>query len=243
MNSPERIVRRLMQLGVDTITANPSMIDFILQGPNEGDNGSGYTDADLAEVKASWARNKASVLIGYARTDSPFPVWAITLQGDNPATDFLGMGGYNETDAEILDGLGLGANPVEALAHVRTDTIFGILVYHEHPDMAAAHYRILRYILNVGRMFLIKNGLDSPAISGAELAPDPRYLPDALYVRRVTLTVQVDEYWRTDDALGQVLYGPQIGATPGAASVSVYHEDSDPGTPTFGKVHPIDDDE
>ena len=105
---------------------------------------------------------------------------------------------------------------------------FGILIYAQHPDICVAHYRIARYVLNVGRKYLINHNLQDPQLSGAELAPDPRYIPDQLYVRRLTLQVDYEEHWDEEETLTTALarpLAPERLTTSGTLLVG--HEDSD----------------
>lgn len=222
---PELTIRTLLTLGRDAVTANPSILDFILQGAEA---------ADLTSLKAHWAKHPPTILTGYARSEGPFPAWAVVLMGDNPNQDYLGLGErLEDTDLdELFD---------DEVGRVRTSGVFGIHVYAQHPDVCLAHYRVLRYILNLGRKWLIGRGLQEPQLTGAELAPDPRYLPDQLFVRRLTLTVEFEETWKADDAVAAALYTPTVRLSP-EGGLRIAHEDADvdgDGLPDGG-IHPID---
>jgi len=198
---PERTVYTLLSRGVAALLADlaaappgQTVLDDILQQ---------LDSVELGKARAYFAEHPPQILQAYARTDSPFPLYAITLTGDNPSRDFVGVGELDLLD--ILD------EKVGREYRGWVKGVFTIFIYAEHPDVCAWYYRILRRICLAGFPFLISRGLDDPEISGAELAPVPEYTPENLFVRRVTLSVSYEEIWSGDDALFLALNaGPGI---------------------------------
>ncbi len=213
MNTPfaEQVIRRLLLTGVDTLTAHPDLFDAVW---------SGLSSPDLARLKAIWATNPPTVVSGYAREGAAFPLYAVTLQGDNPSADYLGI---NERWSDLDDDGDFDAG--ELVGSVRTTGSFGIFVYASHPDVCAAYYRAARYILNVGRKALLQGGLQEPQLSGVELRPDARYTPDHLFVRQLTLTVEYEEHWSFDSVMATALdIAPPARLSPSGA-LDIRHED------------------
>lgn len=197
---PERIILDLMNLGVNAIVAdlatNPavgaSVIESILKELED--------DTERGKVRTIWEQNPPSVVQGFARTDSPFPLYALTLGGEQPNQDYIGLG-----EQAFLNQAGTTKAGQEF--HKRTQGTFTIFVYTEHPDWTAWNYRIMRHILNVGTKYLVGRGLQEPTLSGADLMPDPQYTPDNLFTRRLTITVEFEERWTDQDALWLAING------------------------------------
>lgn len=236
---PERTILTLLQTGVDAISA-----DLLGSDPGEtvlDDILDTLDDAEKTKARAYYGEHPPSIIQGYPRVDAPFPLFALVLTGDQESHRYLGTGehdapsGFGSDDPEVI------GTKDHAEFNQWTEATFGIFVYAEHPDLCAWYYRILRRIMNVGIRFLVKEGLDNPTISGAELAPDPRYTPDNLFVRRLTLKVEYDEEWRDDDALWLAINGPPEPFITSADQLQVRHVGSrDPlDGGTQGSVEPF----
>lgn len=226
---PERIILDLMNLGVDAIVADlatspaagASVLENILKELDA---------AEAAKVRTIWEQNPPAVIQGFARTDTTFPVYAMTLGGDTPNQDYVGLG-----EQAFLNQLGTAKGGEEF--HKRTQGSFTIFVYTEHPDWTAWNYRVMRAILNVGTKYLISRGLQEPTLSGADLLPDPQYTPDNLFTRRLTITVEYEERWTDQDALWLAINGPPEEFITDVDQLDVRHRYSDPFP---GGVTPID---
>jgi hypothetical protein len=107
----------------------------------------------------------------------------------------------------------------------RVSGLYGVHVYAEHPDICACYYRVARRIMNVGMWRLLEGGLNEPQLAGEDLAPDPRYHPDNLFVRRLSLTVEYEETWNDNDALAAALMEAEA-YLPAGGSVDLFHIDS-----------------
>ena len=194
---PERVILGAIRTGIEAI-----LTDLSTSAPGSTVLDDILSDLDATEqakARAIYAKTPPSLQQGYARKDASFPLFALTLASDTLDHDYIGVG--------ELDTLGLGDEPTGAEFHRFVSGAFAILVYAEHPDICAWYYRVLKRILNAATPFLISNGLDDPKMQGADLAPDPRYTPDNLFIRRLTLTVYYDEEWSNTDALWRALNG------------------------------------
>tara|TARA_Y100000034_G_C6892969_1_gene411212 strand:- start:1044 stop:1712 length:669 start_codon:yes stop_codon:yes gene_type:complete len=210
---PQRIVLEVMRTGVTAVTANTSVLDNILQD---------LTSAELTKAKAYWASHPPTVVQSFARfSETPFPIWALTLQGDDTAQDFLGQG-----DMALLD-----ANDFTIGSEFRSlDTAtFTIFVYAEHPDVVVWYYKILKRILKMGFLRMVNNGLHDPTLDGADVQPDPRYIPENVFIRRITLKVEYEDVWDNSDALWVALNGNPESFLTQAGSATIAHEDADGG--------------
>lgn len=203
---PERVIIRLLRMGIDAVgdTELDSILDTLAT-----------PERDIA--KAEWANRPPTVVMGYPRDGLPFPSYVLTLAGDEPQQDYVGFGEESLFDDDDDD------HPVGNQFAQRIKATFALWVYTEHPDTNVWYYRIARRILNVGRRYLITQGLGEPEIRGAELGPDPAHHPENLFIRRLTLSVNYLEQWTDQDALWTAINGTPEAI---AATVNAFHEDT-----------------
>ena len=77
----------------------------------------------------------------------------------------------------------------------RVEYTHNVLCIADHPDVTLYYYSLLKRIVMSQRAVFIGADLDVPTLSGADLAPDPRYLPNDVFARSLSITVQGDECW------------------------------------------------
>lgn len=142
------------------------------------------------QVKTYFASKSLNVINGYPRTDSPFPLVAITLLSDNESEYVL-----NDDAGAIYD---------EDTPHfgedIKTtiwDYVYQMLVISEHPDITAYYYEIVKSIILINIDTLVNLDCFNMSLSGSELAPDPRYLPEHLFSRQLTFKCS-SEFQRFD---------------------------------------------
>lgn len=215
---PERIIYRALELGIGAISANLTILDRIL-GLHLEDT------TEQGKARTIWQDTPPKLILGYPRTEAIFPCFAITLANDKPMQHRVGKG---EKLAVIGGGMDFNASSYSQ----RISSTYMILVYATHPDVCTWYYRVARRIMNVATYYLINNGLTEPEIDGQDLVPDPRYTPEHVFVRRLSLTIQYEETWTDQDALWDALNNPGYPSGRGT-SIEVLHEDQ-PG----GGVHP-----
>ena len=185
---PARYERFLIETGVVT-EAEAARARLYFAG--------GVDPTDGSTVKA----RPPSLIHGYARTGGPMPCWAITLGGDDVATDYLGK------DASLLDSDGEYFYDPESGQVVdpkirRFRYVFPIMVYAEHPDICRQYYNLLKFIVMSSQDLLEERDVEDMTLSGRDLAPDPRFLPDFIFGRVLTVTVEGDETWTEEFAAG-----------------------------------------
>lgn len=215
-NTPfaEEVIRSILEAGIAAFTADATLFDPVWRGLSPG---------DMTRLKNVWASNPPTVISGYAREGAPFPLVAITLLGDNPNQDYLGINEHwmDADEDEVFDAGELGGS-------VRTTGSFGIFIYAAHPNVCAAYYRAIRHVLNVGRKTLVQAGLQEPQITGVELRPDARYTPDNLFVRQLTLTVEYEEHWPLEGAMATALDITPPARLSDVGTIEALHEDQYP---------------
>jgi len=210
---PEQTIRAVLQAGVDTISEDPSLLDGILTD---------LSTADLTSLRAKWTTNPPRVMSGYARAEGPFPQVAVTLGSEQILQDYIGLG-------EETMFLGDGDDKIGRRYHRRLKADFQVHVYAEHPDVCAWYYRVFRRIMNVGIERFVHVGLQDPVLSGMELVPDPRFVPDNVFIRRITLSVEYEEDWSDQDGLARSLLERLETYLSGDGALEILHEDQGGG--------------
>ena len=206
--SPGKVIRNCLQIGVEAIVADPTVLNSIWEDQSA---------VDLASLKAYWTVHPPTIITGFARAEEPFPLFAILLMSETTTQDYIGVG----DQAFLMGDVQMGST-----FRKRVTGRFGIHVFAESPDLAAAYYRVARRILNVGTFYLIKNKLDSPKLDGQDLAPEAKYVSDNVFLRLLTLESEYEEIWPDNDALAIALMTPQPDRILNVDSVHAFHEDT-----------------
>jgi len=152
----------------------------------------GIPAAEAGEIETYFKAHPPNIVIGYPRGSGPFPAWAIILESDSIRDRFIGdQGEYAPDDEpEYTDEDGELAEKVV----MRVSARYGVYTYSlGNPDVALLYYKLLRQILLKNIDTLIANEVGDLDFSGADMAPDPRYLPEDMWVRRLSLTLDLEE--------------------------------------------------
>jgi hypothetical protein len=67
---------------------------------------------------------------------------------------------------------------------------YEIITYAKLPDVALYYYYLAKYFMIRERDYFIKNDLFDLNLGGADLAPDPRYMPAFLFGRTLRFSCQ-----------------------------------------------------
>lgn len=131
---------------------------------------------------------------GYPRVDGPFPCWAMTLGGENIEQDYLNK------DAPFLDSDGnrFFDSRTGDIVDPKTRRLqyrYNILVIVDHPDITVYYYHLLKLLLMSGQTALEDADVEDMSFTGADMVPDPRYMPHDVFGRILTVTVSGDEVW------------------------------------------------
>jgi len=135
-----------------------------------------------------------SIVHGYARTGGPFPCYALTLGSERESQAYLGQDGL------VLDDDGFRYLDPETGEIVdpkvrRVEYTFNILVMADNPDVTLWYYHLLKRIILSSAEDFLESDMEVPIVSGADLAPDPRYLPHDIFARQLTLVIEGEECW------------------------------------------------
>lgn len=170
----QRLLHTVLTNGLADIAADPEILDDIF-----GSRGYGLSATEIAAIKTLFAAKPPTVVHGYAREEHDFPLYAIILGNEGEDEHFIGDDAGMIDDPEDPD---FGADCLSAIwKHT-----YHIHCYSEHPDVTTYIYEVAKSVILVREPDFQAEGLYSIHVSGMDLAPDPRYIPEHLFVRQLT---------------------------------------------------------
>lgn len=152
---------------------------------------------------------KPHVRHGYGMGGTPMPVIAIVLGNESVDQTYLGNlvgDAGDEAEAFVAEVEKEVGHPVEA-AVKRYSFTFNVFIYAENPDVALALYNLVRDTFLSQERALAAAGMETPMFSGMDLAPDPRYVPENIYVRMFSIQAYGHVLYSYDVDLGQFASG------------------------------------
>lgn len=163
-NFGERMIVEALKNAIQRFQERPEHWNWLL----------GFLDATERDiVRRLLVECPPTIRHGYARDTDRFPIIAATLASESVDTDVIG---------DLIE-LGDGRMVEGQVREQRID----IIIYAESPDLALYLYHWTNYALQAHVQWFQEQGLQRPMfMSGAELAPDPRYVPRTCYIRRLT---------------------------------------------------------
>lgn len=171
----ERVVYSVIKTGIEAFQNDPLLIDDLFDCELLLD------PAEAEDVRQFFLAKPPDVIHGYARPDSNFPLYSITLGAFGNPQGFIGDEGAMET---------MGAEKgTDEWASIFSYVI-NVLVYAEHPDVCLYYWHILRAILINGDDVLKQADMFAINYSGSDMAPDPAWVPAGLFLRRFTVSCQ-----------------------------------------------------
>lgn len=220
MALPEVLLLNLLRDGIAAVQANPSVLDEIFDGIED------YSPGELAKIKTFFAHRPPDVALGFARSSAQFPLLAVVLANERTLQDYIGQ--------SFLPAFDEDGNQDGFEFRRELQVTYNIIVYAEHPDVVTWTYRVARAIINVGTQRLIMNENDDPQLEGADLMPAKEFGSDNLFMRRLTVKLDITERWTTQTPLWTALNSSQPAfLSPDTGSINVAHADVDGGVTPY----------
>ena len=167
-----RYINDLLKDSIAAILANPVILDDLFQENYE------LVSDESDAIKQYFADKGLNVINGYPRQNTDFPSVCIIL-GDEAENEHI-MGddaGFIDDETDPNYGMELNSS--------FWDHAYRLLIITEHPDVTAYYYEIVKYIMADGQDSLGNDGCFAFHMSGNDLAPDGRYLPEHLFARQL----------------------------------------------------------
>lgn len=133
-------------------------------------------EAERKEFVKRFKQRPPKTLMGYARSTSQFPCFAVVLNSDDEQEalvgDYIGQTLPDDHEGEATEYEG-----------AFFDSVYATYIYSEHPDECAFLYQYAKAVLHGGKEWFLACGVEEVTLSGGELAPDENYMPENMFVR------------------------------------------------------------
>lgn len=168
-----RLLHDVLTAGIATITADIAILEELFRDHYE------IEATETAAFRTYFEANGFNVINGYARRDTVFPAVSIVLASEGESQSIMG------DDAGPVYDVG-DPNIDEDILAAFWEHTYHLYVCTDHPDMTAGYYELVKTILLAGLDTFDNDGCFQYHFNGADLAPDPRYMPEHLFVRQFT---------------------------------------------------------
>lgn len=180
----QRFLYTSLKTGLSLINEQPELMDDLFADLYS------LSTTEVDGIKKFFREKPPGVVHSYARVDTPIPVYSIVLADEQEAETVLGDDAGMITDPDDPD---FGADEYSSIWSHK----YLVLCYSEHPDVTQYMYEVAKSIFIAALGPLSAEGLFETHLSGGDLAPDPRYIPEHLFVRQLVFSCQ-REFQRTD---------------------------------------------
>ena len=180
----ERFIYTALTEGFATLQKDVDILEDLFIGQH------GLSKTEFAAIRTLLATKPPKVIHGYAHADESFPLCSIVLDSEQETDEFLA---YDAGQVEDPDDPDYQTDILSAIwQHSHS-----VLIYAEHPDAVLYYYEMAKSSLIAAHDYFIDQGMHNVSLSGMDLAPDPRYIPAHLFLRRLSIKSQ-REFQRLD---------------------------------------------
>lgn len=172
-----RYIHEILTTGITAYKADTRLVDDLFEQLYE------LEATEIAAIKTIFLEKGLNVYNGYPRRDAKPPFVAIILAQESEVETYIGdYAGMVTEEGHILYG-------AEVQGSI-WDHVFHMPVVSEHPDVTSYMYELVKTLLLVGLQFLVGQECFQFSFSGMDLAPDPKYIPEHLFVRQLVFSCQ-----------------------------------------------------
>ena len=175
----QRLLYKALTKGWEAIKADPTIIDDLFANNFELDQD------EVNAIKTFLAAKPPTIVHGYARTDQAPPLISILLTGEREADSVLGD---EAGDVTTLDDPDFGSSQYAAFWECN----YSLVHMAEHPDVCQYIYELSKSIIMAAKPTFIPYGVYGMQVSGSDLSPDPRYMPEHFFVRQLTISCRAE---------------------------------------------------
>ena len=198
----ERLLFQALTAGIAQFQTSPDDVSELFQKQHaltkdEADKIQGLWESDVAETDERKYRLLPSVNHGYPHGDANFPGYFITLTGEQQTQRFLGdeVGQFLDDPADPDFG-----SYVDGAIWKHSYTI---LILAQHADVVLYLYQMAKAFITLQADFLKSCGILNLFFSGADMAPDPTWMPSGFYARRLTVEMESEYNLTVPDTEGR----------------------------------------
>ena len=175
----QRLLYTALTQGLVAIKKDPSILADLFKSNFQ------LSDKEVEGIQKLFADSPPTVVHGYARSDQDTPIISILLHSEREADLMLHDDAGDVTETMDSD---FGASQYSAL----WEHVYNIVCITEHPDVCQYIYEVCKYIILQAKCTWIPYGVYEIRVSGADLAPDRRYMPEHFFIRQLTLSCRAE---------------------------------------------------
>lgn len=169
----QRLLFRALERGIAILTETPDMVGDLFRTEY------GLPEGEVEGIQTLFEEQTPKVIFGYSGPDAVYPIYSVVMPAERESVKYIGDDPGMIEDPEDIQ---FGTEQVGSIWSHQYD----ILVMSRHPDATAYYYEIAKQILVTARDYFIEAGAFDMQLSGTDLAPDPRYQPEFVFVRRLS---------------------------------------------------------
>lgn len=156
-----------------------------------------------------------TVLLGYPRANSPWPIWAVYLAMEAADAEFMGKGGDGAQNYDVEDDEGHDVEMAATAQRLMTKPQVGVVVATINAKETAIQSVIAgRLILSAFDLFVDAGFADLSFVNRGDLAPDPTWLTENIWAREQRWTLTQEESAARELGDGIALVPPVRGGLP-----------------------------
>lgn len=130
----------------------------------------GWTEQEVADAMADFRAKPPSIIQGWPRKEGPWPIWCVTLGGENPESDFLNR--YLEERREDDEAVDIEGTISEQQVNIS--------VWTQNGDRTREHAELIM----AGMILMITDASPPNYFAGQQdLHYDMQFYPSTLFVR------------------------------------------------------------
>jgi hypothetical protein len=175
----QRLIYKALTQGIEAIKADLTLLDDLFLSNYELDA------KEVEGIKTFFTAKPPTVVHGYARTDQKPPIISILLASERQTETVLGDEAYdvmNEDDPDYQE---------TQYANFWEHT-YSVVCIAEHPDVCQYIYEIAKVIILKAKPTFIPYGVYGIQLSGSDVSPDPRYMPEHFFIRQLTVSCNAE---------------------------------------------------
>lgn len=202
-------VEAILKAGVALLLTDDAAWDLILHD---------VSAAERVAIRTRFrqgAGRTPTVLLGYPRANSPWPIWSVYLAMEAGDAEFLGKGGDGPTNYDVEDDEGHDVEMAATAQRMMTKPQVGVVVATMNGAETAIQAVIAgRLILSAFDLFVDEGFADLNFVNRGDLAPDATWMVENLWAREQRWTMTQQESAARELGDGIALIPPVRGGLP-----------------------------
>ena len=182
-----RLIHSILETGIQAYQNEPKMLDTLFSDLYILDS------TEIDSIKTYFLDKGLHVYTGYPRLDAEMPFVTVILSSEGETETVMGQYlGMVDDSGDTLYGADIEG--------AFWEHNYNLPVVSEHPDITAYMYELVKSIMFAGIKTLVEANCFQFGFTGQDLAPDPKYLPERVFIRQLSIRLQRQFAWVDRDS-------------------------------------------